>query len=342
MAAVVGFGGYGSFGEMVRFESDEGDVIAIAAGHTVSFAALAKTLVGWGKAFHGELPTPSPVRWSLSVQSIACGGSHVLVCTTSGACLTWGHHFYREILVPKEVALPTLPSGKHVHAVEVAAGESHSLVLDTDGHVYSWGSNAYGQCGVDETEDATTVFLVSMPTAKCIAAGTNHSAVVTTTGLLYTFGWGLYHQLGQGTTENVSTPTCVQSLEGVGAFDGQHFSGLASVACGAWHTAALTTTGDVYTWGWGQHGQLGHATLTSQPHPALLDVEFTATAIACGTRHTTVLAHDGVVHRWGFVAPCASLVAGKSDAPNTTHTVVPNISTCKHLAAGAYHDLLVV
>jgi alpha-tubulin suppressor-like RCC1 family protein len=34
--------------------------------------------------------------------------------------------------------------------------------------------------------------------------------------------------------------------------------GLASVACGLWHTAAVSDSGDLYTWGWGRFGQLGY------------------------------------------------------------------------------------
>lgn len=35
--------------------------------------------------------------------------------------------------------------------------------------------------------------------------------------------------------------------------------GLKSVACGLWHTAAVTDSGDLYTWGWGRFGQLGYS-----------------------------------------------------------------------------------
>ena len=51
------------------------------------------------------------------------------------------------------------------------------------------------------------------------------------------------------------TPTVVDALGGVGTMrpDGS-FTGISSVACGAWHTAALSTTGDVYTWGWARFG----------------------------------------------------------------------------------------
>lgn len=32
---------------------------------------------------------------------------------------------------------------------------------------------------------------------------------------------------------------------------------MAGVSCGANHTAAFTQTGELYCWGWGEHGRLG-------------------------------------------------------------------------------------
>lgn len=63
-------------------------------------------------------------------------------------------------------------------------------------------------------------------------------------------------QLGVGTVgERAWTPTPVELLDGVGTMraDGT-FTGIVSVACGTWHTAAVSSTGDVYAWGWARFG----------------------------------------------------------------------------------------
>ncbi|ETV80676.1 hypothetical protein H257_06184 [Aphanomyces astaci] len=337
MTRVECFGGYGSFGEMEHFEADDReDIVAIAGGHVATYAATKTMLLGWGTGLHGESLSPLTSRWSLSVRSIACGGSHVLLCTTTGECLWWGDQFNTNATQPKPVVFPS----PDVFVTQVAAGEAHSLALDAaTGRVFSWGSNAFGQCSV--TKDEAIVTGVPVPQSRFIAAGAHHSAVISCDGHLYTFGWGLYHQLGHGTTNNVFTPTRVRSLEGVGQLQRNHFTGLARVACGAWHTAALTTTGDVYTWGWGQHGQLGHATLASQAFPTLLDVDYTVADVSCGTRHTTVRTVDGAVHRWGFTGPSRRIVAGQSANANSTHVQV-KAEPCHRIASGAYHDVLVI
>lgn len=55
--------------------------------------------------------------------------------------------------------------------------------------------------------------------------------------------------------ERAWAPIPVDTLDGIGEMrsDGT-FTGMTSVACGAWHTAAVSTTGDVYTWGWARFG----------------------------------------------------------------------------------------
>ncbi|NXR94794.1 RCCD1 protein, partial [Hypocryptadius cinnamomeus] len=38
---------------------------------------------------------------------------------------------------------------------------------------------------------------------------------------------------------------------------------VSAVSCGSRHTAAVTRGGELYTWGWGKYGQLGHGNSTS-------------------------------------------------------------------------------
>ncbi|NXK40800.1 RCCD1 protein, partial [Piprites chloris] len=38
---------------------------------------------------------------------------------------------------------------------------------------------------------------------------------------------------------------------------------VSGVSCGSRHTAVVTRGGELYTWGWGKYGQLGHGDITS-------------------------------------------------------------------------------
>ena len=44
------------------------------------------------------------------------------------------------------------------------------------------------------------------------------------------------------------------------------------VSCGSRHSCSLTRRGDLYTWGWGAYGQLGHRDFANQSSPKLLSI----------------------------------------------------------------------
>ena len=50
----------------------------------------------------------------------------------------------------------------------------------------------------------------------------------------------------------------IQSLQGKHVKD---------IACGSSHSAAITSNGELYTWGQGAHGRLGHGDKADQPKP---------------------------------------------------------------------------
>ena len=96
-----------------------------------------------------------------------------------------------------------------------------------------------------------------------------------------------------------------------------------SLAVGASHTAIVTDAGDVYTWGWGDHGQLGHGSFRNEQQPRLLDTLFYKAVsytgrdanlrsnrsraaetvkikeIAAGDDFTAALSEVGRVYTWG-------------------------------------------
>lgn len=55
-------------------------------------------------------------------------------------------------------------------------------------------------------------------------------------------------ELGVGLIRRVDEPVHIEQLVGIR---------IKKVACGGWHTVALTEGGDAYTWGWNRYGQLG-------------------------------------------------------------------------------------
>ena len=53
-------------------------------------------------------------------------------------------------------------------------------------------------------------------------------------------------------------PKMIESLQG------KHMK---EIACGSGHSSAITTNGELYTWGQGDHGRLGHGDTAHQSKP---------------------------------------------------------------------------
>ena len=73
------------------------------------------------------------------------------------------------------------------------------------------------------------------------------------------------------------------------------------MACGYCHSVAVLTTGRVYSWGWGAHGQLGHGAKTrSYPAPKLVEaLPEPVRSVAAGGVGSFAVSVNGRVYSWG-------------------------------------------
>lgn len=104
---------------------------------------------------------------------------------------------------------------------------------------------------------------------------------------LLLFYQGKFGRLGLGSERNCHAPRLIEDLSGVQP---------KQIACGGFHTAVVTDHGKVYTFGGGEHGQLGHGDKFNRVVPTLvqaLDDEFIS-QITCGWSHTVVLTPRGI------------------------------------------------
>ncbi|KAG8452232.1 hypothetical protein GDO86_004144 [Hymenochirus boettgeri] len=72
------------------------------------------------------------------------------------------------------------------------------------------------------------------------------------------------------------------------------------VSCGFHHSVILMENGDVYSFGYGQHGQLGHGDVSCRGCPTLIQaLPGSSTQVTAGSNHTAVLLMDGQVFTFG-------------------------------------------
>ncbi|KAM3920533.1 RCC1 domain-containing protein 1 [Leptodactylus fuscus] len=184
-------------------------------------------------------------------------------------------------LVSKGHVLPQPPFFRELaptlQAQKMALGNEHAVLLTSDGKVLTWGAGRHGQLGHGDVEDVSEPRIVEAlhgVTMSEVAAGGWHTGSISETGDLYCWGWNESGQLGlpskalqqERLTPKEDPPGCDEDEDskfiGIQSFpaliDLPQETEAAKVSCGSRHTAAVTRSGELYTWGWGKYGQLGH------------------------------------------------------------------------------------
>ncbi|QCD77986.1 hypothetical protein DEO72_LG1g1615 [Vigna unguiculata] len=128
-----------------------------------------------------------------------------------------------------------------------------------------------------------------------IALGGKHAALVTKQGEVFCWGQGKWGRLGQKIDMDISSPKIVDSLNGLHV---KH------VACGEYHTCALTDSGEVYTWGNDVccADLFNEGRTRSQWIPQKLGGSLdgiSISSIACGEWHTAIVSSCGRLFTYG-------------------------------------------
>ena len=261
-----------------------------------------------------------------------CGSSHAVAVSENGQLYAWGSSAQRGqlgladrdprclptrvtafdgqrpavILVPPENNTRPDPASRAAacghRLLLAAAGGAHTVAVGQRGELWSWGHGGHGALGLGDDADRLVPTRVSAehfqsPVAFA-AASYYHTAAVTEHGGLWTWGEGSDGQLGHGDLRKALVPTRVR---GLGCEFGAGRSVL-HVACGFSHTLAVTDHGNMWSWGWGGDGTLGHGDFQTRRNPSLIDPKLFGHHIllaAAGAAHSLAVASNGKVFSWG-------------------------------------------
>ena len=238
-------------------------------------------------------------------KSIACGGAHTLALGEGGFSIFasgGGRNGQLGIGIHGERRCPVLVSGLEglSDVTMVAAGECYSAAVTSCGSLVLWGGNIYGQLGLGDHTDRMLPVSFDLSyfggvLVKMVACGTTHTILAMDNGGLFGFGTNSYGELGLGHRRLVMYKP-VKIPSGISPKDG-----ILDIAAGYSHSGVVTSSGRVWTWGAGCHGQLGHGTDGDELVPREIrkvETQYRAQSLAAGGNHTMVVTTDGMV--WGF------------------------------------------
>lgn len=258
-------------------------VTAVAAGYDFSLALRFDGKVwAWGG---GVSQAPAEVPGLENVTAISAGQTDALALRADGRIFQW-----------------TLGEQPHQvqglsNIVAIDAGGGHYLAVTRQGDVWAWGANFAGQLGDGTTTDRETPQKIDgLMNVIDVAAGVNHSLAADFSGTVYAWGGNNYSQLGtkELAAGEENRPRAVANLKKV-----------VQVAAGNGSSLALTSDGRLYSWGYGEYGQLGSGNSDiSKDRPAEISTGDgndppPVISIACGVYHNMFINKNNVLYTWG-------------------------------------------
>ncbi|KAJ8962033.1 hypothetical protein NQ314_005815 [Rhamnusium bicolor] len=294
------------------------------------------TLVGIKKQSYGELKTSVSFLandWDLS-QDTTPGPSVVSITqesnsefqpsNTSGCKVyVWGLNDKDQLggMKGSKVKLPILSELLSLlKPIHIAGGSKSLFIVSQEGKLYACGEGTNGRLGLGHNNNVPSprpIPFLSQYVVKKVAvhSGGKHAMALTLDGKVFSWGEGEDGKLGHGNRLNLDKPRMIESLRSKKTRD---------IACGSSHSAAITSSGELYTWGLGEYGRLGHGDNVTQLKPKLVKalVGHRIVQVACGSRdaQTLALSDEGLVFSWGD-GDFGKLGRGGSEGCNIPHNI---------------------
>ncbi|XP_055343314.1 RCC1 and BTB domain-containing protein 1-like [Paramacrobiotus metropolitanus] len=181
----------------------------------------------------------------------------------------------------------------------LGANGNEAIFITDDDEAFGFGTNysyclGYGDYGA--TLEPRRIDALCGQKVKAFSYGASpHVMAITGEGAVYAWGHNGHSQLGNGTQSLSNVPV----LSGAGS----GMRNVVRVACGSFHTLALTAEGEVFAWGQNSCGQIGSGCLANQAHPRKVTAcigPFKAVDIACSQSSSFAVLENGEIYAWGY------------------------------------------
>lgn len=183
--------------------------------------------------------------------------------------------------------------------IHIAGGSKTLFIVSQEGKLYACGEGTNGRLGLGDNNNVyepKPIPFLSQYVIKKVAvhSGGKHALALTQDGKIFSWGEGEDGKLGHGNRISLDKPRLIDALKAKRIRD---------IACGSGHSAAIASNGELYTWGLGEYGRLGHGDAITQLKPKLVEglIGQRVIQVACGSRdaQTMALTENGSVYSWG-------------------------------------------
>uniref|UniRef100_A0A452RZU1 Probable E3 ubiquitin-protein ligase HERC4 n=1 Tax=Ursus americanus TaxID=9643 RepID=A0A452RZU1_URSAM len=214
--------------------------------------------------------------------------------------LCWGNASFGQLGlggIDEEIVLEPRKSDFFINKKvrDVGCGLRHTVFVLDDGTVYTCGCNDLGQLGHEKSrKKPEQVVALDAQNIVAVSCGEAHTLALNDKGQVYAWGLDSDGQLGLlGSEECIRVPRNIKSLSDIQ---------IVQVACGYYHSLALSKGNEVFCWGQNKYGQLGlgidcKKQASPQLIKSLLGIPFTQ--VAAGGAHSFVLTLSGAIFGWG-------------------------------------------
>ncbi|KAK4776586.1 hypothetical protein SAY86_005274 [Trapa natans] len=290
---------------------------------------------------HGETPEPFPLPSETSIVTAAAGWAHCASVTEEGEIYTWGwkecipsgkavpdlslggglsqnENNGSQSSIVSELVSSQSQSSNSTQTSDKKSGEEISKRRKTSSAKQEIDSTV----SRDEASSLPPCLVDLGPGVRIstVAAGGRHTLALSDTGQVWGWGYGGEGQLGLGSrTKILASPhliPCIQppnagkdgalignsgDANSAAQFSTATGSCVKQIACGGRHSAVVTDTGVLLTFGWGLYGQCGNGSTSDQLSPTCVSslIGTSIKGIAAGLWHTLCVTVDGQMYSFG-------------------------------------------
>lgn len=303
-------------------------IVDISAGYFHAMAVNSNGVVfTWGRSdvgalgvgpipFASQLPTPLNYTHCLlrgkRIVKVSAGVSHSMALDDQGIMYSWGDNTWGQLGTSERLVMNGTKyiqwspvtvdysgdlNGKHI--THMSTGIAHTMALSDDGYLYLFGSNELSQIGVIGIPFSSSPMLLNNNslTVAAIAAGGYYSVFLSSNGSVHSFGYNSFGQLGDGTTVTRATPVPVRTSP-------LREKLIIQVASSDTHSIAVTSDGQLFSWGDNTYGQLGDGSNVGKNFPVSVEMNGVLKGdqivqVAVSPLFSVALSRDGQLFSWG-------------------------------------------